>query len=208
MIGKSRAAVGGTAVLERRPDEPIPAAPSRRASAEPPQSDSAPRPGVVRTVLGVIVASVVVVVGGGAIAVQVLPVDRWMAGVLPQHEFSGHVTAVMVEQAQRRGFLRRWRNGSSERLVLRVAPYSFGLYTNCWDAEDCKNLRGKIARGDTVKVTVDKGDFDALAAANRTVDPKARSIDQRAQQMLAAQFDERRLRLSRLARNGETLIAD
>jgi hypothetical protein len=203
MIGKPRAATGAAAALDRRLDEPLPAAPApRRAPTE------APRAGVLRTVLGVVVLSVIAVVGAGVVAVQVLPVDRWLAGVLPQHEFSGRVTAVMVEQAQRRSFLRRWRNGSGDRLVLRVAPYSFGFYHNCRDAEECKALRDRIARGDTVAVAVDKRAFDELAAANRTVDPKVRSIDRRAQQMLAVEFDQRRLRLNRLARNGETLIAD
>lgn len=202
MIGKPRAATGAAAALDRRLDEPLPAAPSPRAPAE------APRGGVLRTVLGIVVISVIAVVGAGVIAVQVLPIDRWLAGILPQHEVTGRVTAVTVEQGTRRGLVRRWRNGSSDRLTLRVAPYSFGFYHNCRDAEECKALRGRIARGDSVTVTVDKREFDELAAANRTVDPKVRNIDLRAQQMLAVEFDQRRLRLNRLARSGETLIAD
>lgn len=200
MIGKPRAATGAAAALDRPLDEPAPADRSR--------GEGPPRAGVLRTVLGVVVLSAIAVVGAGAIAVQVLPVDRWLAGVLPQHEVTGRVTAVTVEQGAHRGFARRWRSGSGDRLVLRVAPYSFGFYHNCRDAEECRALRGRIARGDAVAVAVDKRAFDELAATNRTVGPKVRSIDERARQALAAQFDERRLRLNRLARGGETLIAD
>jgi len=203
MIGKPRAAPGGAETRDLAVE-----APRRQWRAEPaaPAGDAA-RPGVARTVVAVVGFSLLVVAGAAALAGSAPPVWRWVETLYPRTEISGPITSIAVESGSRRGGFRRWR-GPGERLVLRVAPYSFGLYFPCDDTEHCAALRAKVARGDTVTASVDKEAFEELLPANRTVDHKNPSISRRGEQIVAAAFDPRRVRLYRLDRNGETLLAD
>jgi hypothetical protein len=227
MIGKNRAAPGG--ILERDRDDRFA---DRRA---PPRETPASRPtierqndraltgaqasgqaggpangmasgqGVARTVLGTLVLGVFVVVALASGAAWVLPTASWIDRFTPKTEITGTITAARIETPPR-GFARRWRV-ERERLVVKVAPYSFGFAFRCDDKEHCRELLARVKRGNIARVTVDKAAFEELKPSNRTVDRNSRDPGRVGQQIVAADVDQRRVAMYRLVANGAVVIA-
>jgi hypothetical protein len=209
MIGKTRAAAGGIDVLDR------PAAPRPRADRDEPgfrptiermtEDKPAGGRGVLRMVVGILALGLFVLIALVLVATMVLPVGRWIDAATAKTELTGRVSAVKVENVPRPSFVRRWR-GPRERLVVKVAPYSFGFAFACDDAEHCRELAGQVKRGGTVSVTVDKDEFEKLKPANRAVDHASRDIGRVGQQIVAAEMDPRRARMFRLVADGVVVL--
>lgn len=165
--------------------------------AAPPPAASAPRR-VARTVLATLVLGLVVVGGFAAVGMRLAPVGDWLAAVTPKTEVAGTVTAARIETPQQ-GIARRWR-ANPDRLVVKIAPYSFGFAIACEDRERCREMLGQIRRGIFARLVVDKARFEEFKPSNRAV--SSRDPRQASQQIAAAELDTRRVAMYRLETNG------